>query len=125
MEILLLVALGIAALFFIVRKLNSEPTFGPHPLDSLAKIDSPVVDVVVNNKTGDVVAVSPVIKRKRKVNSQITDAVTQTAPVKKPRKPRVTESTKSAKTTTKKPVKAVAIPVAKKTPGRKPKSLVV
>ena len=120
MEILLLVAIGIAALFFIFRKLNKEPTFGPHPLDSLTKSGLPVVDVVVNNKAGEVVDVSPVIKRKRKVNSQITDAVTQAAPVKKERKTRKAETVKES---AKKPVKAVAITAVKKTPGRKPKQV--
>lgn len=122
MEILLLIAIGIAALFFVFQKLNKEPSFGSHPLDPLSKSDSPVVQPLVNNKTGDIVDVTPVVKRTRKVNPQITDAVTQTAvPVKKERK---TRTPTVAKASAKTPVKAAAITAVKKTPGRKPKKVV-
>lgn len=67
MEILVLIALGAVAVWFVYRNLNKEDANGRHPLDALTneppyKVEPPVV----NNKTGDLV-----------VTNQITDAVTQ------------------------------------------------
>lgn len=74
------------------------------------KVETPAV----NNKTGEVVepVVVPVTVAEV-VNTQITDSVTQTAPVKKTRKPRTPKAEKTAKEKAvkekaAKPVKAAA-----------------
>jgi PBP1b-binding outer membrane lipoprotein LpoB len=102
MEILLLIAVGAVAVFWALNRLNKESYTGSHPLDSLAK------DPVVNNKTGDVVD-QPVVAQEPQVveavTTQITDAVTQSEPVKKTRKPRTPKVEKPVEVI--KPVKAV------------------
>jgi|688.fasta_scaffold184456_2 hypothetical protein len=69
------------------------------------KVEPPVV----NNKTGDVVVMpEQVASSPSAVNDQITDAVTQEAPAKKPRKPRTpkAETAVKVKTTKEKTAKA-------------------
>ena len=111
MEILILIALGAVAVFWLVNKMNKDSYGGSHPLDSITK------EPVINNKTGDVVELAPVSVEQvavLAVNDQITDSVTQEAPAKKPRKPRTPKIEKVVKEKAAKPVKAAAKPVAKK-----------
>ena len=111
MEILLLIAVGAVAVFWALNRLNKESYTGSHPLDSLAK------DPVVNNKTGDVVDQPVVVQEPQvveAVTTQITDAVTQSEPVKKTRAP---VKQKEA-VNTKKPAPAIT---ANKTKPRKKK----
>lgn len=106
MEILLLIAIGAVAVFWLVGRMNKDNYNGGHPLDSITN------EPVVNNKTGDVVELSPVSVEQvavLAVNDQITDSVTQTAPTKKPRKPRTPKVEKVVKEKAAKPVKAAAI----------------
>jgi hypothetical protein len=78
------------------------------------KIETPAV----NNKTGDLV--EPVVTESKlsSVNDQITDAVTQAAPAKKPRKPRTSKVEKPAKEKAAKAKKPAVI----KAPGRSKKA---
>lgn len=124
MEIILIVAVVALAgwwIFFRKDAVGSSAPVAPY------KVETPPV----NNKTGDVV--ESVVVKTETVNTQITDAVTQTAPVpvqeevkpvveapaKKPRKPRAAKAEKPVAKKAAKPKKAAAMTAKTKSKSKK------